>query len=184
MACDRPLTYFPSGALDNSWSALTIPILWYGNASLPSEPDQINNMNVCPKKTKGQHRFTNSVIKLLKYQRFIENITKHLKHLKENIGKHKQKNTHRPPITALTALNIASKTSGLLDFWLKLLTIANAPIRLPSSACRACGSTTKSISVAYLLKSRFTDFKRIPTDSNTISGLRFSILTEDGTTIL
>jgi hypothetical protein len=28
MEHDRLLRYFPSGALDNSWSALTMPILW------------------------------------------------------------------------------------------------------------------------------------------------------------
>jgi len=38
MVCERRLTYFPSGALDNSCKALITPTLWYGNASLPSEP--------------------------------------------------------------------------------------------------------------------------------------------------
>lgn len=90
---------------------------------------------------------------------------------------------NQPPITDLTALNIASKASGLLDFWLKHRTTASATTLLPSSASRACGNTTKRISTAYLLKSRLTDFNRIPTDSNTISGLRFSILTADGSTI-
>jgi len=32
------MRYFPSGALDNSCIAFTIPTLWYGKASLPSEP--------------------------------------------------------------------------------------------------------------------------------------------------
>lgn len=86
-------------------------------------------------------------------------------------------------MTDLTVLNIASKASGLLELWLRQCTISSAPTLLPSSACRACGNTTERISTAYLLKSRLTDFKRIPTDSNTISGLRFSILTEDGSTI-
>jgi len=34
------MRYFPSGALDNSCSAFTIPTRWYGKASLPSEPVQ------------------------------------------------------------------------------------------------------------------------------------------------
>lgn len=81
---------------------------------------------------------------------------------------------------ALTDANIASIVSGLLDFSLKHITIDKAPRRLSSSVCRACGSITGSSSRAYLLRSMFTFANRNPTDSRTISGLRFNILTAAG----
>jgi len=35
------MRYFPSAALDNSCIAFTMPTLWYGKVSLPSDPVQM-----------------------------------------------------------------------------------------------------------------------------------------------
>src|SRR5438105_2731367 len=76
------------------------------------------------------------------------------------------------------------RASGSLDFSLNVPTILKALILLSSSECRACCRTTGMNSLEYLLRSKQTVFRRYPIDCSMISGFLFSILMQDGTTVL